>query len=105
MATRIPLTNEIKNFLLANYGIVRLADIAKHIGVSVATVKVWGAQLHLTTTKSIKKERLVFPKEDVVVLKGYCQDCAWYIAGGKCSMNGRNTGALNMKRCFTETID
>ena len=57
MSAKLPLTNDIKNFLYANYGIVRLADIAKHLGVSVSTVKVWGAQLHLTAPKTTKKRK------------------------------------------------
>lgn len=105
MSAKLPLTNDTKNFLLANYGRVRLADIAKHLGVSVSTVKVWGAQLHLTAPKTTKKEKLVFPSEPIIELKGYCQDCAWYIPGGNCSKTGRYTGALNKKKCFTETID
>lgn len=104
MAARLPLTNEIKNFLIANYGTVRQIDIAKHLGVSVATVKVWGTQLHLTSPKTTKKEKLIFPQEPLE-LKGYCQDCALYRPGGSCSKTGRYTGALNKKKCFTETID
>lgn len=99
---RTPLTESAKEFMLANYGKVRAADIAKYLNVSTFTIQKWADQLGLhSDTKP--KQRLDFSQRKVEY-KNYCMDSIHYQPGGRCTRYHKDIGALNMKECFKEKL-
>lgn len=101
MAKRVFSEEELA-WLEANYQQMTLRDCAKHLQISKDLVSRTAKRLGL----DIGKKRPVEARKNVAPGvnqgdEGYCLDCALYKIGGMCGKNGRLTGALHKKKCFT----
>lgn len=104
MAKRV-FTEEELAWLEANYQQMSLRDCAKHLLISKDLVSRTAKRLGL----DIGKKRPVEARKNLAPGvnggdEGYCLDCALYKIGGMCGKNGRLTGALHKKKCFTQKL-
>ena len=108
------LTEEDKEWLCENYGYIKRSEIAKRLNLNSSSLSRLAISLGLRNRYRAKPKKERDP--EIVKVKPkkvqkmpayeegyeYCLYCSLYRIGGICERDGKFTGALHQKPCFTK---
>lgn len=100
---RTVLTDEQRQWLRENYGVLTQTAICKELHLSPHSIRVYAAELGIATQKDLEQMLSIRERTSMWCDTGaedVCMDCFSYLLGGFCKKKDRYVGALWKKRCF-----